>query len=154
MLKCMVLRLLDLNVYESHDADYIIGWLVEYENGGAMPSEFWFRCPHGAQVKFFDCLMCIWRVFENLEERVHLVESEDELNETAEAWTMDHLEAEEVGEWDAFDALAEEDTYEDYWTTNLSEDERREWREEAEHLRHAMRMRAIAEQGDEIDENH
>ncbi len=114
LLKCMVRRLWDLNVYVWHEVDYILGWLQEFENGGAMPSEFWFRCPHGAQVKFLDCLLCIWRTFNNLEDDVHLVESDTELNETAEEWTNDHLQNEDIGGWDEDFSDYEREQYENH----------------------------------------
>jgi len=100
LLKLMMRRLFDIHVYDWPETEYILQWLESFENGGAMPSEFWFRCPHGNQVKFLDCLLCIWRVFNDLEDEVHLVESDTETDETAEEWTNHHLSAEEIGEWD------------------------------------------------------
>lgn len=100
LLKCMIRRLFDINVYVWPDAEYILQWLESFENGGAMPSEFWFRCPHGNQVKFLDCLLCIWKIFKEFDDDVHLVESDTEANDTAEEWVNHHLSNEEVGEWD------------------------------------------------------
>ena len=64
-----------------------------------MPSEFYFRCPHGNEVKFLDCLLCIWKTFCDLENDVHIIETDAEADFEAQMWTNYHLQADEVGSW-------------------------------------------------------
>jgi len=99
ILKCMTRRLMDLGIYEWTECEYILQWLDSFENGGAMPSEFYFRCPHGNEVKFLDCLLCIWKTFCDLENDVHIIETDAEADFEAQMWTNYHLQADEVGSW-------------------------------------------------------
>ena len=99
LLKCMTRRLFDIDVYSWNEADYILQWLEEFENGGAMPSEWYFRCPHGHEVKFLDCLLCIWLTFNSLEDDVHVVETDEDAEILAEMWHNYHLRCNDIGDW-------------------------------------------------------
>lgn len=131
-LKLMVARLFDVNSFTWEESHEIQKWLDEYATGGAMPSQLYFRCPHGHHVKFLDLLLCVWNTFISLEDPIHVIDDDEAHDLAAAEWVSHHLANESVGEWEAepetissedLDYLARDDLSEYSDITYESDDE-------------------------------